>query len=191
MVWRLAPESVRKKFSSCQVSCFGLVLSFLGFSSTSFCSHVFRDFVKVFFCCFVPLCFFVFLFLLLFFSPPPRLGAGPGLLSFFSFSFCCLQACDVDRQERCCIASIFSFSVFSLPGPAPLARSLFPSLSLSLSLSLYPSLFSLSFFECRGLVAKRSQHCCLLIFRCRLFISLRCRSPKVLNRTVNAWPIAP
>ena len=144
-VWRLAPEIVLKNSLFMSGLLFWVRSLFLGFLVdvvffVLMCFGISSGDLFVVSC----LCFLAFVFFL--FLPPPSLGAGPGPLSS---SFCCLQACDVDRQERCCIACIFSVSVFSLPGPAPLSLSFSPSCACTFffSLSLFFSLFfSLIFF---------------------------------------------
>ena len=137
-----------KTFSSCQVSCFGFVLSFLGFLSASFWFSCGSEFCQAIFCSLFRA--FVFPFSFSFFSSSLLLLFF-GLVRVSLRLFCSLpwQASAVARQEQHSVACTFAFFLpFSLPGPAPLSLPPPCSLSLSLSLSLSfpsPSFFFLSF----------------------------------------------
>ena len=128
-----------KKFSSCQVSCFGFVLSFLGFLSASFWFSCGSEFCQaIFFRCFAPL-FFSF--------PSPSsllLSSSSSLVwpgSPFVFSALCPgRRLPLPGRSSIALHALLLSSCLSLCPGRP------PSPSLLLALSLSRSSFSLFVF---------------------------------------------
>ena len=179
MVWGLAPETVRK-FSSCQVvSCFGFVLSFLGFSSTSLLFSRISGFCQGILSLFRA---FVFSFCVFLFLSPPIFGAGPGPLLL-------LPAGVRRRKAGAMLHSVrllfLRFLCARAGSPLPLPLSILSSLCLVfffLSFSLLhaggwlPGIHSNAVYL--SFDVGSSHHCIAVLDR-------------VCVRTVNAWPIAP